>query len=231
MSGEDSSDVSNPDDDDPMGPPKQPCECWCMHCRRTFSSSEMWFQRVLNDPGGFKGFWMCPTPNCDGAGFTIDIWPTDPEHPINKECVIYGDEDEDDGEFSEDEFLDEDADDDYAGDVLADVDANEAHAEWDPGESKYKELDELCGGADGEGDDDDDLEGEEWKYGLQPGERPLLPDGMEEARREGEQEERQYDEPDRRPREVDWSDREDRRGRAGPPPEYGGEWSEDDIPF
>jgi hypothetical protein len=218
-----SSDGRSPDPNDPMGPPAEPCECWCMHCRRTFMSGEIWFQRIINDPGGFNGTWMCPTPNCDGAGFTFDIWPTDPEHPINKECVFC--DDSDDEEFEEDEYL---ADDCSGGDGLADVGAIETDAEWDPDESKWKELDELFGGE----EDDDDLEGEEWKYGLQPGERPSGFDGADGAQFEDfDEDERRYDEPDRRPREVDWSDREDRRGRKGPPPEYGGEWSEDDIPF
>ena len=58
---------------------------------------------------------------------------------------------------------------------------------------------------------------------LQPGERLPEPDWMEQARREHEAEERQYNEPDRRPRDVDWSDREDRQPDGG--------WTEDDIPF
>src|SRR3954468_19489206 len=98
-------DAAHADRDDPMRPPKDPCECWCMHCRRTFMSTEIWFQRVLNDPGGFKGFWMCPTPNCGGAGFNFDIFPTDPEHPANKEWTYF--EDPDDEEFDEEALLGE----------------------------------------------------------------------------------------------------------------------------
>jgi hypothetical protein len=183
-------------------------------------STQMWFQRVLNDPSGFNGFWMCPTPNCGGAGFNFEIFPTDPEHPANKEWVHFDDpddEDDDDDEFAEDELVD-----DYSGDVLADLQATDADAEWDPDETKWKELDEFVGGEeDDDDDDDDDLEGEEWKYGLQPGERPWDSDCADETQFEGfDEDERRYDEPDRRPREVDWSDREDR-----------GKWTEDDIPF
>src|SRR5438093_10788802 len=70
---------------DPFAPPAQPCECFCMHCHRTFMSDRIWFQRVRNArPGGLDGFWMCPTPNCGGAGFTFDIFPTDPNHPANR---------------------------------------------------------------------------------------------------------------------------------------------------
>src|SRR5687768_9723414 len=62
---------------DQMAPPMEPCECYCLHCGRTFMSDGIWFQRVIGSKDGFEGFWMCPTPNCDGAGFTFDIFPTD----------------------------------------------------------------------------------------------------------------------------------------------------------
>ena len=148
----------------------------------------MWFQRVVGAKDGFPGFWMCPTPNCDGAGFTFDIFPTDPDHPAN-EGWVWDDDDE------------EEFDDEQDGD-------------WDPDEAKYKELGEAYG------EEDDDIEGEEWKYGLQPGEAPPQPQWSEQARKEWEQEQKKYDEPDRRPRELDWSNRPD-------PPQG----SCDDIPF
>jgi hypothetical protein len=203
-----------------------------MHCRRTFMSSEMWFQRVLNDPGGFKGFWMCPTPNCSGAGFNFDIFPTDPNHPANQEWTYFDDPD-DEEEYDDEE--DEDGNEPFDPEQMVNDGqagaASTAEGEWDPEETKWKQLDEEFGGGEEDDDDGDDLEGEEWKHGLQPGERPPEPDWMEQARREREEEERQYDQPDLRPRELDWSDREDRRGRRGLPPEQGGEWTEDDIPF
>ena len=174
---------------DCFAPPKEPCECWCMHCRRVFMSDGIWFQRVVNDPQGFAGFWMCPTPNCGGAGFTFDIFPTDPDHPAN-EGWCYDDDDEDEEPQGED-------------------------ADWDPDEPQYQALDEEF-----DGEDDDDLEGEEWKYGLQPGERPPAPDWVEQGRREWEEEEAKYDQPDERPRVVDWGDRHDRR-----------QFNDDDIPF
>jgi hypothetical protein len=170
---------------DNFGPPAEPCECYCLHCGRVFMSDGIWFQKVIGSRDGFTGFWMCPTPNCDGAGFTFDIFPTDPEHPAN---VGWVDDDE------------EDDDEDEEG-------------EWDPAESKYAEMDEEgCA-------PEDDLAGEEWKQGLQPGEEPAEPNWAEEARREWEEEQKKYDEPDRRPREVDWSDRPER------PP------GEDEIPY
>ncbi len=172
--------------DDPMAPPKEPCECYCLHCRRVFMSDQMWFQRVINASDGFPGFWLCPTNNCSGAGFTIDIFPTDPNHPANDGWVECDDEVE--------EFEDE--------------------GEEDPDESKYHEWDEECDQG------DDDITGEEWKYGLKPGEEPEESEAMKRARLEWEAEQKRYDEPDERPRVLDWKDE--------PRPERGGE---DDIPF
>lgn len=209
------------DADDPrrkndcFAPPAEPCECHCLHCGRTFSSDEIWFQEVLNDPQGFKGFWMCPTPNCSGAGFTFDLFPTDPSHPAN-EGWHYDDEDEEEG-FSADGD-DEDAEEFWSEEALDDDD-DEEDEEYDPTEQKYQELDDFFG------DEDDDLEGEEWKYGLQPGERPSEPAWREDARHAWEEERRKYDEPDQRPRTLDWSHREDRKEENHRP------FKDDDIPF
>ena len=188
--------------DDPFGPPKIACECYCLHCRRTFMSSEIWFQRITNaEPGKLDGFWMCPTPNCDGKGFTFDIFPTDPDHPANEGW--YDGEDED----SEDEEWDEEFD---AATAAAAVDFD---SDYDPDETKWKQLDEEL-----EGEDDDDIEGEEWKYGLQPGDVLPEPEWVRSSRREWEEEQKRYDEPDERPREIEWEYRE-------------GGFDEDDIPF
>jgi hypothetical protein len=191
-----SDDDSGPawDDNDPrrqhdqMAPPAEPCECYCLHCQRIFMSDQMWFQKVIGARDGFDGFWMCPTPNCDGAGFTFDIYPTDPDHPANAGWSY--DDDDDDEEFDEQEL-----------EGFRDVPA----AEWDPKEAEYEP--------------EDDIEGEEWKYGLPAGSE--APEELwSEGRRQWEEEQKQYDEPDRRPREVDWSDRD-------PPPNF----SDEDIPF
>ena len=64
-----------------------------------------------------------------------------------------------------------------------------------------------------------DIEGEEWKYGLEPGGQ--LPSSQMGRNAEWEEEEKRYNEPDQRPRELDWSNRDDREGPI----------SEDDIPF
>jgi hypothetical protein len=165
-------------------------------------SDKMWFQHVINDPQGFEGFWMCPTPNCGGAGFTFDIFPTDPDHPANEGWVS---DDEEEGEWVEE------------------MDDDEPEEEYDPAESKYQELDEAFG------DHDDDIEGEEWKHGLEPGEAPPESPAAAEARREREEEQKKYDMPDERPRVLDWSDRTDRVDRRGPPGEQ--QFKDDDIPF
>lgn len=187
---------------DHMAPPREPCECFCLHCRRVFMSDRIWFQRVIGAKDGFPGFWMCPTPNCGGAGFTFDIFPTDPAHPANE------------GWQSTDECEDEeDPDEEWDDDVDADP---EPDAEWDPAEPRYQALDQMDDG-------DDDIEGEEWKFGLQPGEPPTVeppPPGVEP--RNWAEQEALYDAPDRRPREIDWSNREERTFS---------DLNEDDIPF
>ena len=190
---------------DYMAPPQVPCECFCLHCRRTFMSDQMWFQRVVGAKDGFPGFWMCPTPNCDGAGFTFDIFPTDPDHPANEGWHSFGEEEGEDDEEWEDDPEEASGDDDGA-------DA----PEWDPSESRYEAPDDI-------GNCEEDLEGEEWKFGLEPGERPKVeppPPGVEP--RNWAEQEALYDAPDRRPREVDWSNREDRTFS---------DLNEDDIPF
>jgi hypothetical protein len=187
------------DPTDCFSPPKDPCECYCLHCGRVFTSDQIWFQRIIGNGSGIDGFWMCPTPNCSGAGFTFDIFPTDPAHPANSGWT------DDDGEADGDEEEAWDEDDDAA--------ERFAQKEWDPDEADYAAM------------NDDDLEGEEWKLGLQPGERPPRAQWADEARKQWEEEQRRYDGPDERPRELDWSDRPD---RSIPPGETDGF---DDIPF
>jgi hypothetical protein len=188
---------------DMMSPPKVPCECYCLHCNRTFMSDAIWFQRVINARDGFQGFWMCPTPNCGGAGFTFDIFPTDPAHPANAGWHYFDDDEEEDDE--ELEF-------DENGEVIE----ASRDKEYDPDESKYKALDDELGDA-----DDDIIEGDEWKLGLEPGQPPPESDAQRAARLEWEEEQKKYDAPDERPRILDWKDREDRTFPRG----------DEDIPF
>jgi hypothetical protein len=167
-------------------------------------SDQMWFQRVINARDGFDGFWLCPTPNCSGAGFTVDIFPTDPNHPANEG-------------WSSDDGDEEDWDDTNESDGSSEFDPELAAAdpqeEWDPAEPTYARAFE-----------DDDTEGEEWKLGVSPADAAMQPPvespGIQAARRAWEEEQKRYDMPDERPRVVDWSNRPE------PPP-----MNMDDIPF
>ena len=200
---------------DCFAPPKDPVECYCLHCQRTFMSDQIWFQRIVGrSDDELDGFWMCPTNNCSGAGFTFDIFPTDPDHPANSGWFDSDDDEEDDYDPAEDEDIEAFNPDDVGGGE-ADV-----QADYDPDESKYKQLDEDLG------DGDNDIsEGDEWKLGLAPGEEvPPQTYWSEGARKEWETEQADYDAPDRRPRELDWSNRKE-EGGEGP------EFREDDIPF
>lgn len=50
---------------DPMGPPVDARDVWCLHCQAVFSSEEM----VYDDE---SELWLCP--RCrDGAGYGLDI--------------------------------------------------------------------------------------------------------------------------------------------------------------
>jgi hypothetical protein len=196
---------------DPFAPPAEPCECHCLHCRRNFMSSEIWFQKINGSRDGLEGFWMCPTPNCDGAGFTFDIFPIDPNHPANEGWSEFdGDEEIADDDVDPDLITEAAFTDDDAFSNSLDNEPGEPQAEYDPAEPQYQILDQW-------NSDEDDIEGEEWKYGLQPGEHPHTPASQWMA-----DEEDRYDEPDERPRELDWND-VDRPSR--------GAINDEDIPF
>lgn len=209
---DDPADRWDADDDrrrkDCFAPPKDPVECYCLHCQRTFMSDKIWFQRIIGrGDDEMDGFWMCPTNNCSGAGFTFDIFPTDPDHPANSGWV---DDDDDEYDPEEDEELEEfNPDDVGSGDEIA---------EYDPDESKYKTLDEEMG------DPENDIaEGDEWKLGLAPGEAAQEMYPSEHASKDWETDQSDFDAPDRRPRELDWTKENDERRE---PP-----FNEDDIPF
>ena len=165
-------------------------------------SDQIWLQRVIGGRKGFDGFWMCPTPNCDGAGFGFDIYPTDPSHPANEGWTTFDDDEE--------EFLDDDEDADQFDDNMDTPWSNiEEPAEYDPAEPSYKDRPH----------DPFDMEGEEWKYGLEPGQTLSSTgqsafDSIEEAC--------EYDQPDERPRFLDWSNRPESKNDS---------FTDDDIPF
>ena len=62
-----------------FGPPPVPTEVECVHCSQRYSSSQIrWMPSNWLNPD--YGFWCCPMANCDGKGFLLDIWPTDPNY-------------------------------------------------------------------------------------------------------------------------------------------------------
>ena len=108
-----------PPDDDPMGPPKVSVEVYCLHCQCVYMSDEIRWKPDPDGPGG--GWWVCPMDDCDGKGFTIDIFPTDPE--VAKQFGV--------------EYIDcpEEGDDDEEEDFLAEFEALEPHDETDESDS------------------------------------------------------------------------------------------------
>lgn len=91
---------AEPPEDDPMGPPKVPCEVECVHCGNHYLSSEIRWRPDPNGPDG--GWWVCPIDGCDGAGFCFDIFPTDPAVARQFGVEMWTDDDEDD-EFDDDD--------------------------------------------------------------------------------------------------------------------------------
>src|SRR5437899_3349686 len=65
--------------DDCMRPPDIPIEVHCIHCGEEYQSYLMEYRIETKGSSRGKGFWCCPTPGCDGAGFLFDIYPTDPD--------------------------------------------------------------------------------------------------------------------------------------------------------
>ena len=56
--------------EDPFRPPRQPCDVFCLHCGKQYSSDKMQWKHHDG-----KGAWCCPTHGCDGVGFQFDIFP------------------------------------------------------------------------------------------------------------------------------------------------------------
>jgi len=67
-------------DADPFKPPAIPTEVCCLHCGREYESYLIEWRVKRCDDGFVRGFWCCPTPGCDGAGFGFDLFPTDPDY-------------------------------------------------------------------------------------------------------------------------------------------------------
>jgi len=82
----------NPDTD-PFKPPRQPILVSCLHCEQEYESYLIRWE-VFDIEGKKSGFWMCPTPGCDGKGFGFDIFPVDPDwvDPEGNLTIIHDDD-------------------------------------------------------------------------------------------------------------------------------------------
>lgn len=84
---------------DRMKPPQQPILVHCLHCGEEYDSWRMiWVpfteKELAEDrKSGLKGFWCCPIEGCGGAGFTVDIWPVDPDYVDPETGEKYCDDD------------------------------------------------------------------------------------------------------------------------------------------
>jgi len=71
---------------DCCGPPEESTLVHCLHCGQEYESYQMiWApfddeERSEREPSGLEGFWSCPVEGCSGVGFTVDIWPVDPDY-------------------------------------------------------------------------------------------------------------------------------------------------------
>jgi hypothetical protein len=72
---------------DHMKPPEQPILVHCIHCGEEYDSWRMIWVPLTEEEelaretcSDLKGFWCCPIEGCTGKGFTIDIWPADPDY-------------------------------------------------------------------------------------------------------------------------------------------------------
>ncbi|MDY7110483.1 MAG: hypothetical protein SYC29_17775 [Planctomycetota bacterium] len=88
--------------DDCFRPPDIPVEVHCLHCGREYDSYLIWWDEHIVD-GERGGFWRCPTPGCDGAGFGFDIWPVNGEYRDGDREFIWSDDEEDDEAYEEED--------------------------------------------------------------------------------------------------------------------------------
>ena len=94
-------DPLNPDTD-PFKPPAIPTEVGCLHCGQVYESYLIEWRIETDSDGKPHGFWCCPMPDCDGRGFSFDIWPTDPEYRGEDGRLFVCSDEDDDAEYDED---------------------------------------------------------------------------------------------------------------------------------
>ena len=82
---------------DPMRPPSTSVEVHCIHCGNEYESYLIAWREYAGKDGEIHGFWCCPMPGCDGAGFCFDIFPTDPDYvsETTGEKICYEDHEDD----------------------------------------------------------------------------------------------------------------------------------------
>ena len=86
---------------DPFRPPRAPVEVHCLHCNREYESYLIWWDESEGDEE-VRGFWRCPTPGCTGAGFGVDIFPTDPDYRGEDGELMWCDDEYEEEEDEED---------------------------------------------------------------------------------------------------------------------------------
>lgn len=122
-------------------PPEIPLLVVCQQCQREFESYLIQWVDDPTDPAG--GYWACPTPDCPGRGYTLDIWPSDA--PLGEDVLEESEPDEEsadaqsaysqfadtddeelgfDEDYVDDEGLD-DIDMDFDDDILSSLDDND----------------------------------------------------------------------------------------------------------
>ena len=89
---------------DPFRPPAIPTLVHCIHCNEEYDSYLIEWRESTGADGRTHGFWCCPIPGCDGAGFGFDIFPVDPTYRDERGgWVDDGDESVDDVILPDDE--------------------------------------------------------------------------------------------------------------------------------
>ncbi|HZZ79470.1 MAG TPA: hypothetical protein VFE62_13180 [Gemmataceae bacterium] len=73
-------------------PPEIPTLVHCIHCDEEYDSYLIEWRETVCSDGKTRGFWCCPTPGCDGAGFGFDIFPVDPTYQDEGGAMFFTDD-------------------------------------------------------------------------------------------------------------------------------------------